>query len=54
MDPKLTKDPDAFVSRWVSGFRLGDLVLSFMVFMSGYVLDAWGIQIHGLKSGRTP
>ena len=32
VDPKPTKDPDAVVSRWVSGFGLDDLVLSFMVF----------------------
>ena len=30
------QDPDAVVSRWVSGFRLGDLVLSFMVFHVGF------------------
>ena len=36
VDPKLTKDPDAVVSRWVSGFRLGDLVCCpSWCFMSG-------------------
>ena len=33
VDPKLTKDPDAVVSRWVSGFRL----LSFMVLHVGFM-----------------
>ena len=57
VDPDVMKDREAVVSRWVCGFMLGlERILWWFLccFVSGYVCDAWHIEIHCFENGRTP